>query len=59
MILITVRLVEFQDKLTPHQQQQFQALVDEGCLVAKVGFQAVVDMANTSSCSLAAAVIMH
>lgn len=53
------QLAEFQDKLPADQQQQFQALVDEGCLVTKMGLQAAVDMANTTSCSIAMGIIMH
>ncbi|EMP36979.1 hypothetical protein UY3_05780 [Chelonia mydas] len=44
------KLVEFQAFLPPEQQQAFQALLDEGKLVAKVALQAMVD---TVSCSLA------
>lgn len=52
------RLAEFKDKLLPDQHQQFQALVEERRLIAKVGLQATVDMANTFFHSLATAVIM-
>lgn len=54
-----VRLAEFWDKLPPDQQPQFQVLVDEGGLVAKVGLQVTVDTADTSSHSLVTGIIMH
>lgn len=53
------RLAEFQDKLPAAQRQQFQALVDKGCLVAKEGLELAVDVADMSSHTLAAGVIRH
>lgn len=53
------KLLAFQAFLLTEKQKDFQALLDEGKLIAKVALQAVVDGADTTLCSLVSGVVLR
>lgn len=51
--------MDFTDKLLLQDQARFQALLEEGKLVARTTLQATVDAADTSSHMMAKGIVMH